>query len=44
MKSRFRLNRGPRKRFGFKCPIEVLTEVMLKEQALSDRMAKASIH
>ena len=37
------LNRRPRKRFGFKCPIEVLTEVMLKEQALSDN-GQASIH
>ncbi|HZJ97212.1 MAG TPA: IS30 family transposase [Oligella sp.] len=37
------LNRRPRKRFGFKCPIEVLTEVMLKEKALSDN-GQASIH
>lgn len=37
------LNRRPRKRFGFKCPIEVLTEVMLKEKALNDN-GQASIH
>lgn len=37
------LNRRPRKHFGFKCPIEVLTEVMLKEKALSDN-GQASIH
>lgn len=37
------LNRRPRKRFGFKCPIEVLTEVMLKEKTLSDN-GQASIH
>ena len=37
------LNRRPRKRFGFKCPIEVLTEIMLKEKALSDN-GQASIH
>ena len=37
------LNRRPRKRFGFKCPIEVLTEVMQKEKALNDN-DQASIH
>ena len=37
------LNRRPRKRFGFKCPIEVLTEVMQQEVALSDN-GSASIH
>ena len=37
------LNRRPRKRFGFKCPIEVLTEAMLKEKALTDN-GQASIH
>ncbi len=37
------LNRRPRKRFGFKCPIEVLTEVMLNEKMLSEH-GQASIH
>lgn len=37
------LNRRPRQRFGFKCPIEVLTEVMQTEMALSDN-GSASIH
>ena len=32
----FSLNRRPRQRFGFRCPIEVLTEVMQKEMALCD--------
>ena len=39
----FSLNRRPRQRFGFRCPIEVLTEVMQKEMALSDN-GSASIH
>lgn len=34
------LNRRPCKRFGFKCSIEVLTEVMQKEKALRVIMAK----
>jgi IS30 family transposase len=39
----FSLNRRPRKRFGFKCPIEVLSEVIHKEMALTDN-GPASIH
>src|SRR5690554_6896571 len=39
----FSLNRRPRQRFGFRCPIEVLTEVMQQEMALSDN-GSASIH
>ncbi len=39
----FSLNRRPRQRFGFRCPIEVLTEVMQQEMALCDN-GPASIH
>ena len=39
----FSLNRRPRQRFGFRCPIEVLTEVMQKEMALCDN-GPTSIH
>ena len=39
----FSLNRRPRKRFGFKCPIEVLSEVIHNEMALTDN-GPASIH
>ncbi|HFQ8176758.1 TPA: IS30 family transposase [Klebsiella pneumoniae] len=39
----FSLNRRPRKRFGFRCPIEVFTEVMQKEMALCEN-GQPSIH
>lgn len=39
----FSLNRRPRKRFGFRCPIEVFTEVMRKEMALCEN-GQPSIH
>lgn len=39
----FLLNRRPRKRFGFRCPIEVMTDVMQKELEMSNNNG-ASTH
>lgn len=39
----FLLNRRPRKRFGFRCPIEVMTDVMQKELEMSNNHG-ASTH